>query len=253
MILNDQTVGGLTVYCIDASTTWQIAGWHSLSFKTIVDDIEWWNSRRVDCVLSRRIHHMIPYCRLAKFIFRGGGLTLKCLIPSHCIIIFMCLGMTLCTNGPIVGGLTVYCLDAFTTWYHIAGSHSFINQTTVDDNEGSNSARVNIDQVFLFLYVSRNDSMYGMNSPSDVMLNGSRSTPQTERTIEAASGKATAENKGNLSFLIIWQADHPYSQLRAELQLQRRHARAPLAASHINPLWPPSIARAQKCLILFLV
>ncbi|XP_033645859.1 aryl hydrocarbon receptor nuclear translocator-like protein 1 isoform X3 [Asterias rubens] len=33
----------------------------------------------------------------------------------------------------------------------------------------------------------KNDSMYGMNSPSDVMLNGSRSTPQTERTIEAAS------------------------------------------------------------------
>ena len=35
-----------------------IAGCHSLSFKTTMDAIEWSDSRRVDHVLSRRIHHM---------------------------------------------------------------------------------------------------------------------------------------------------------------------------------------------------
>ena len=49
MILNGQTVGGLTVYCVDAS------------FKAIVDvDDEWSDSRGVKCVLYKSIRHMTP-------------------------------------------------------------------------------------------------------------------------------------------------------------------------------------------------
>ena len=32
-------------------------------------------------------------------------------------------------NGQTVRGLTVYCVDAITTWYHIAHWHSFINHS----------------------------------------------------------------------------------------------------------------------------
>ncbi len=66
MILNGQPVGGLTVECIIA--WYHIAGRLSLSFKTLVGDIEWSDSRRVDCDLSRCIHHMVSYRRLAQSI-----------------------------------------------------------------------------------------------------------------------------------------------------------------------------------------
>ena len=56
-----------------------------------------------------------------------------------------------------------------------------------------------------------------------------------------------------IMIIIIWRADHPYSQLTAELRRTRlktcsrsRHARAPLAASHINPLWPRSTAKIKS-------
>ena len=62
MILNGQTVRGLTVFCVDASPHDIIlqAGKVHLSSKTTVDDIEWSHSKRVNCVLRRFIHHLIP-------------------------------------------------------------------------------------------------------------------------------------------------------------------------------------------------
>ena len=59
-----QTVGGLTVYCVDAFTTWNHTANWQISFKTSVVDIDWSDSRRVDCIPSRCIHHMISYCRM---------------------------------------------------------------------------------------------------------------------------------------------------------------------------------------------
>ena len=63
MVLNGQTVGGLTVYCVDELTTcYQTAGRYGLdqSFKTTVSDNEWSDSRRVHYVC---IHNMISNCR----------------------------------------------------------------------------------------------------------------------------------------------------------------------------------------------
>ena len=52
MMLNGQTVGGLTVYCVGSFITWyHSAGWHSVSFRTTVDDVKWTDSRRVNCIL----------------------------------------------------------------------------------------------------------------------------------------------------------------------------------------------------------
>ena len=48
---------------------------------------------------------MISYCRLAKWIYHS---------KSQSVVL----------NGKTVRGLTVYCVDAFTTWQHNAGWHS---------------------------------------------------------------------------------------------------------------------------------
>ncbi len=56
------------VNCVDAVTTWyHTASWYSffLSIKTIVDNIEWSDCRRFDCVLCRCISNLISDCRLA--------------------------------------------------------------------------------------------------------------------------------------------------------------------------------------------
>ena len=62
-------------------------------FKGTVVVIEWSDSRRVDCVLYRCIHNMIT------------------IAGSHSKLQWMIL------NGKTVGGLTVYCVDIFTTQF----------------------------------------------------------------------------------------------------------------------------------------
>ena len=59
VIYNGKTVGGLTVHCVMHSQHQIIASWHNLSFKNTVKYIERSDSRRVDCVLCRCIHHTI--------------------------------------------------------------------------------------------------------------------------------------------------------------------------------------------------
>ena len=54
--------------------------------------------------------------------------------------------------------------------------------------------------------------------------------------------------------IIIWGANHPYSQLckrwiakdAATMCSRSRYARGPLAANHINPLWPRSTAKIKS-------
>ncbi len=65
-----------------------------LSLKATVGDITWSGSRRVDCVLCRRIQYMILYWRLAQFI-------------CYCKPQWMTL------NGQTVVGLTVFFVYAF--------------------------------------------------------------------------------------------------------------------------------------------
>ena len=71
-ILNGQTVGGLTEYCVDVFTTCNKlviilqAGTVHLSFKTTVDDIKWTDSRKVK---TRRVMAHMPSYR-AKLSYR---------------------------------------------------------------------------------------------------------------------------------------------------------------------------------------
>ncbi len=81
-----------------------------ISFKTTVDDIKQSDSRRVDCVLCRCIHHIL-YCKLAQFSYNSK--------PQWMILI-----------DQIVGGLTVYCVDAFATRYHCRLMAQFIYNST---------------------------------------------------------------------------------------------------------------------------
>ena len=82
MILNDQTVGGLTVYCVAFTTA---EGWCSVSIIQKQYDTEWSNSRRVDCVICMHSPHVV--------ILRVGivRLSFKCIF-----------------NGQTIGELTVY-------------------------------------------------------------------------------------------------------------------------------------------------
>ena len=47
-MLNEQTVGGLTVFCVNALTTSHIEGWHRASI--IQNHVEWSDSVRVESV-----------------------------------------------------------------------------------------------------------------------------------------------------------------------------------------------------------
>ena len=68
MRLNSQTVGRLTVYCVYRSPHDIILHTGNICIsKTIVDDIEWADSRRVDFELCGCIHHTLLYCRLTVF------------------------------------------------------------------------------------------------------------------------------------------------------------------------------------------
>ena len=71
MILNSQTVGGLTVYCVDAFTMYNFSSYcrliDSFSLQSKVDDIVWLDIIAVDCVLYRCISHMRSYFMISVF------------------------------------------------------------------------------------------------------------------------------------------------------------------------------------------
>ena len=66
IILNGQTVGGLSPLCMHLPHDIILqAGIINLSFKSTKIDIGWSDSKRVDCVLSYNMHQQMMYCRLA--------------------------------------------------------------------------------------------------------------------------------------------------------------------------------------------
>ena len=54
MVMNSQTVGGLTLYCVGCRLAW-----FCQSLNTKVDDIKWSDSRRVDCILCMVLAGMV--------------------------------------------------------------------------------------------------------------------------------------------------------------------------------------------------
>ena len=86
-------------------------------------DYEWSDSRRVnsDCVDTLTTWYYI------------AGWRITC-IQNHSWTLL---------HGQTVGGLTMYCFDAFITWNHFEGLHNLpIIETTVDDIEWLDSRRV---------------------------------------------------------------------------------------------------------------
>ncbi len=93
---NGQTVGGWSVYCKDAFTTWYLVGKPNLSFITTADDYEWADSRRVEESEIKALHAVFSGKHAFQLYLTINDTCVTDLQKGSHINTIMCTGLIMC-------------------------------------------------------------------------------------------------------------------------------------------------------------